>query len=169
MELGNVCVGRALDSLFTGFHRATEFKLVKRQKIPLQGPITCTFAFNFRPRYSNTGTVRDLSRHTAKVVDLVRRAVPLALTPEDNPRRDELKKLQEKKEEIDMLAHKQVWRILWSGLGLAIMQVGLFFHLTFWELSWDVMEPIAFFITTTTGLVIGFAYFLFTSRDPTYQ
>ncbi|KAI4307753.1 hypothetical protein L6164_030903 [Bauhinia variegata] len=30
------------------------------------------------------------------------------------------------------------------------------------------MEPIAFF-TTTTGLVIGYAYFLFTSRDPTYQ
>ncbi|KAL7264125.1 hypothetical protein ACSBR1_002138 [Camellia fascicularis] len=106
--------------------------------------------------------------HPDKVVDLVRRAVPLALTPEDDPRRDELKKLQEKKEEIDMLAHKQVRRILWSGLGLAIMQVGLFFRLTFWEFSWDVMEPIAFF-TTTTGLVIGYAYFLFTSRDPTYQ
>ncbi|XP_028127333.1 calcium uniporter protein 5, mitochondrial-like [Camellia sinensis] len=103
-----------------------------------------------------------------EVVDLVRRAVPLALTPEDDPRRDELKKLQEK-EEIDMLAHKQVQRILWSGLELAIMQVGLFFRLTFWEFSWDVMEPIAFSITTTTGLVIGFAYFLFTLRDPTYQ
>ncbi|KAI8012768.1 hypothetical protein LOK49_LG06G02342 [Camellia lanceoleosa] len=99
------------------------------------------------------------------VVDLVRRAVPLALTPEDDPRRDEQKKLQEKKEEIDMLAHKQVQRILWSGLGLAIMQVGLFFRLTFLEFSWDVMEPIAFF-TTTTGLVIGFAYFLFTFERP---
>lgn len=30
------------------------------------------------------------------------------------------------------------------------------------------MEPIAFF-TTATGIVIGYAYFLFTSRDPTYQ
>ncbi|CAL5392612.1 unnamed protein product [Camellia sinensis] len=90
------------------------------------------------------------------------------MTFEDDPRRDVLKKLQEKKEEIDMLAHKQVRRILWSGLGLAIMQVGLFFCLTFWEFSWDVMEPIAFF-TTTTGLVIGYAYFLFTSRDPIYQ
>ncbi|KAG7035330.1 Calcium uniporter protein 6, mitochondrial [Cucurbita argyrosperma subsp. argyrosperma] len=77
-------------------------------------------------------------------------------------------KLQEKKEDIDVLAHKQVRRILWTGLGLAIVQVGLFFRLTFWEFSWDVMEPIAFF-TTTTGLVMGYAYFLFTSRDPTYQ
>nr|DAD38512.1 TPA_asm: hypothetical protein HUJ06_012834 [Nelumbo nucifera] len=103
-----------------------------------------------------------------KVVDLVRKAVPLALTPDDDPRRNELKLLRKKKEEIDMLAHKQVRRILWSGLGVAVVQVGLFFRLTFWEFSWDVMEPIAFF-TTTTGLVIGYAYFLVTSRDPTYQ
>ena len=101
-------------------------------------------------------------------MDLVRRAVPFALAPEDDPIRDELKRLHEKKEEIDVLAHKQVRRILWTGLGLAVVQVGLFFRLTFWEFSWDVMEPIAFF-TTTTGIVIGYAYFLFTSRDPTYQ
>ncbi|KAK6163911.1 hypothetical protein DH2020_000775 [Rehmannia glutinosa] len=106
--------------------------------------------------------------HPDKVVDLVRRAVPLALLPEDDPRRDELKKLQQKKEEIDILAHKQVRRILWAGLGLAVVQVGLFFRLTFWEFSWDVMEPIAFF-TTTAGIVIGYAYFMFTSRDPSYQ
>lgn len=101
-------------------------------------------------------------------MDLVRRAIPLALTSDNDPMREELKKLQEKKEEIDMLAHKQVRRILWSGLGFGVVTVGLFFRLTFWEFSWDVMEPIAFF-TTTTGLVIGYAYFLFTSRDPTYQ
>ncbi|CAL1381317.1 unnamed protein product [Linum trigynum] len=106
--------------------------------------------------------------HPDKVVDLIRRAVPLALTPENDPMRDELKILQEKKEEIDVLAHTQVRRILWGGLGLAVVQVGLFFRLTFWEFSWDVMEPIAFF-TTTTGIVIGYAYFLFTARDPTYQ
>ncbi|KAA3471778.1 calcium uniporter protein 6, mitochondrial-like [Gossypium australe] len=106
--------------------------------------------------------------HPDKVVDLIRRAVPLALTPEDDPIRDELKRLQEKKEEIDVLAHKQVRRILWSGLGLAMVQVGMFFRLTFWEFSWDVMEPIAFF-TTATGIVLGYAYFLCTSRDPTYQ
>lgn len=106
--------------------------------------------------------------HPDKVVDLVRKAVPLALAPDDDPRKDELKMLQKQKEEIDILAHKQVRRILWCGLGFSVVQVGLFFRLTFWEFSWDVMEPIAFF-TTTTGLVVGYAYFLFTSRDPTYQ
>lgn len=99
---------------------------------------------------------------------MVRRAVPLALTAEDDPMREELKKLQAKKENIDVIAHQQVRRILWGGLGAAIVQVSLFFRLTFWEFSWDVMEPVTFF-TTATGLVIGYAYFLFTSRDPTYQ
>ncbi|KAL5204571.1 hypothetical protein ABZP36_009442 [Zizania latifolia] len=106
--------------------------------------------------------------HPEKVVDLVRRAVPLALSPDNGSRKEELKKLQEKKEEIDKLAHKQARRILWSGLGFFMCQVGLFFRLTFWEFSWDVMEPIAFF-TTASGLLIGYAYFLITSRDPTYQ
>ncbi|CAA0806576.1 Calcium uniporter protein 5- mitochondrial [Striga hermonthica] len=106
--------------------------------------------------------------HPDKVVDLVRRAVPLALLPEDDPGNNELRKLQEKKEKIDSLAHIQVRRILWAGLGLAVVQAGLFFRLTFWEFSWDVMEPIAFF-TTTASIVIGYAYFMFTSRDPSYQ
>ncbi|XP_074288102.1 calcium uniporter protein 5, mitochondrial-like [Silene latifolia] len=106
--------------------------------------------------------------HPEKVVELVTSSVPLALTPEDDPRREELKRLQERKEEIDRQAHKQVRLILWSGLGVTITQVGLFFRLTFWEFSWDVMEPIAFF-TTASGLVIGYAYFMITSKDPSYQ
>ncbi|KAF8716825.1 hypothetical protein HU200_025922 [Digitaria exilis] len=103
-----------------------------------------------------------------KIVDLVRKAMPLALTPENDPGKEELKQLQAQLEDINKLAHKQVRRILWSGLGFLITQVGLFFRLTFWEFSWDVMEPITFF-TTTTGLVVGYAYFLITSRDPTYR
>lgn len=106
--------------------------------------------------------------HPEKVVDLVRRAVPLALAPDNDKRKEEFKQLQDKKEEIEKLAHKQVRRILWTGLGFFMTQVGLFFRLTFWEFSWDVMEPIAFF-TTTSGLLVGYAYFLITSRDPTYQ
>ncbi|ONK55257.1 uncharacterized protein A4U43_UnF5810 [Asparagus officinalis] len=106
--------------------------------------------------------------HPDKVVELVTRAVPLALTPEDDPRREELKQLQKKKEEIDMLAHKQVRKVLWSGLGLIVLQGGLFFRLTFWEFSWDVMEPITYFCTTASA-AISYFYFLITSRDPTYQ
>lgn len=106
--------------------------------------------------------------HPDKVVDLMKKAIPLVLTSEADPRREELKQLQKMKEHIDILAHKQVRQVLWTGLGFFIAQTGVFFRLTFWEFSWDVMEPVAFF-TTTSGLIVGYAYFLFTSRDPTYQ
>ncbi|KAF0889125.1 hypothetical protein E2562_022139 [Oryza meyeriana var. granulata] len=92
--------------------------------------------------------------HPEKVFDLARRAVPLALSPGNDSRKEELKQLQEKKEEIDKLVHKQVRRILWSGLGFFMCQVGLFFRFTFWEFSWDVMEPTAFF-TTASGRCRG--------------
>ncbi|CAJ2640564.1 unnamed protein product [Trifolium pratense] len=52
--------------------------------------------------------------HPDKVVDLIRRAVPLALTSDDDPMREELKELQDKKKEIDVLAHKQVMPTFYS-------------------------------------------------------
>eukprot|EP01018_Ginkgo_biloba_P004700 Gb_23230 [translate_table: standard] len=103
-----------------------------------------------------------------EVAELVMNAVPLVLTEENDPRREELKRLLKEKQEIDNLAHRQVRCVLWLGLVCLSLQTGLFFRLTFWELSWDVMEPIAFF-ATTGGLLIGYMYFLLTSRDPTYQ
>ncbi|XP_010549155.1 PREDICTED: calcium uniporter protein 6, mitochondrial-like [Tarenaya hassleriana] len=106
--------------------------------------------------------------HPDRVVDLVRRAIPIAPTPEDDPMREEFDKLKIIKEEIDVLAHKQVRKILWCGLAASVVQIGFFFRLTFWEFSWDVMEPIAFF-TTSTGIIVGHGYFLVTSRDPSYQ
>lgn len=106
--------------------------------------------------------------HPHKVAELVRNAVPLALAAEDDPRKQELERLQKEKEEIDRIAHRHVRRVLWSGLGCLSVLTAVFFRLTFWEFSWDVMEPIAFF-GTTGGLLIGYMYFLVTSRDPTYQ
>lgn len=101
-------------------------------------------------------------------MDLIRKAVPLGLNPDDELIREEFDKMRSMKEEIDVLAHQQVRKILWGGLGYSVVQIGIFVRLTFWEFSWDVMEPITFF-TTATGIIVGYAYFLMTSRDPTYQ
>ncbi|EFH68770.1 predicted protein [Arabidopsis lyrata subsp. lyrata] len=106
--------------------------------------------------------------HPDKVVDLIRRAMPLEQNPEEDQIKEEFNKLRIMKEEIDVLAHRQVRKILWCGLATSMVQIGLFFRLTFWEFSWDVMEPITFF-ATATGIIVGYAYFLMTSRDPTYQ
>ncbi|CAF2260247.1 hypothetical protein BRARA_H02812 [Brassica rapa] len=106
--------------------------------------------------------------HPDKVVDLIRRVFPTDETPEEAQIKDEFNKMRTMKEEIDVLAHRQVRKILWCGLATAIVQISLFVRLTFWEFSWDVMEPITFF-ATATSIILGYAYFLITSSDPTYQ
>ncbi|PWA58548.1 hypothetical protein CTI12_AA398780 [Artemisia annua] len=116
--------------------------------------------------FGSAGCAHTFTQQT-QVVDLFRRAVPLALAPDD-PRREELKKLQAKQEEIDKLAHKQTGRILYTGLLFLEFQFGLLFRLTFWEFSWDVMAPITYFATIFC-LVFGYGYFLITATDPSYQ
>ncbi|KAL0651104.1 hypothetical protein Bca4012_093795 [Brassica carinata] len=106
--------------------------------------------------------------HPDKVVDLIRRVFPTDETPEEAQIKEEFNKMRTMKEEIDVLAHRQVRKILWFGLATAIVQISLFVRLTFWEFSWDVMEPITFF-ATVTSIILGYAYFLITSSDPTYQ
>ncbi|KAF3570508.1 hypothetical protein F2Q69_00060560 [Brassica cretica] len=106
--------------------------------------------------------------HPDKVVDLIRRVFPTDETPEQAQIKEEFNKMRTMKEEIDVLAHRQVSKILWFGLATAIVQISLFVRLTFWEFSWDVMEPITFF-ATATSIILGYAYFLITSSDPTYQ
>ncbi|ESW13987.1 hypothetical protein PHAVU_008G243500 [Phaseolus vulgaris] len=108
--------------------------------------------------------------HPDKVLDPVKRAVPVSLIGDDDEvkKEEELKKLGEKKREIDELARMQVRKIQWCGLGFFVFTFGLFFRLTFWEFSWDVMEPITYF-TAASFFVIGYGYSMFTSRDPTYQ
>ncbi|XP_002967578.2 calcium uniporter protein 6, mitochondrial [Selaginella moellendorffii] len=103
-----------------------------------------------------------------EIAELVSRALPLRLVGEDDPRVKEFEELHDRKESIDEIADRQVRKFLWVGLLALTGGTGLFVRLTFWELSWDVMEPIAFFMTT--GFIIaGYAYFLFSRRDPTYQ
>ncbi|XP_024374924.1 calcium uniporter protein 6, mitochondrial [Physcomitrium patens] len=106
--------------------------------------------------------------HPEKITELVASVLPLSLIGEDNPRSKELLALLKEKEEIDRKAHKQMRLVLWTVLCGIVIKLLLFFRLTFWEFSWNVMEPIAFF-TTASGLVCGYTYFMVTSSNPSYQ
>ncbi|MCO5596379.1 hypothetical protein L7F22_050440 [Adiantum nelumboides] len=103
-----------------------------------------------------------------KVAEALSRAMPLPLGQEDDPRNQEFSRLRKEKEEIDRIAHKQVRNMLWGALGVLSAQSAIFFRLTFWELSWDVMEPISFFVTSSS-LIAGFFFFVMTKRDPSYH
>ncbi|CAI9771444.1 unnamed protein product [Fraxinus pennsylvanica] len=86
----------------------------------------------------------------------------------NDPRRKELAHLEKEKSIIDQKAHSLVQRELYFGLGFLILQTLGFMRLTFWELSWDVMEPICFFVTSA-HFAIAYAFFLRTSQEPSFN
>ncbi|KAL0726235.1 hypothetical protein Bca4012_022328 [Brassica carinata] len=93
--------------------------------------------------------------------------LPQIRNPND-PRRKELKELEATKKVIDEKAHSLVRRELWAGLGYLILQTAGFMRLTFWELTWDVMEPICFYVTSVYFMA-GYAFFLRTAKEPSFE
>lgn len=101
------------------------------------------------------------------------KAINIPLAPADDEARritqiELLKKMEEEKAQIDGRAEAQVRKELWAGLVFMMAQTVGFMRLTFWELSWDVMEPICFFVTSLYFMA-GYAFFLRTSRDPSFE
>lgn len=76
--------------------------------------------------------------------------------------------MEKQKAAIDEKVHAMVRRELWCGLGFLVVQTAAFMRLTFWELSWDVMEPICFYVTSMYCMG-GYAFFLRTSKEPSFE
>ncbi|KAJ6836292.1 calcium uniporter protein 2, mitochondrial-like [Iris pallida] len=81
---------------------------------------------------------------------------------------EEFAEMERRKAEIDKKAEALVKRELRFGLGFVTLQTLFFMRLTFWELSWDVMEPICFF-ATSSYFVASYAFFLRTSKEPSFE
>ncbi|KAE8709535.1 Calcium uniporter protein 2 [Hibiscus syriacus] len=94
--------------------------------------------------------------------------IPLPVPGPNDPRRKELVELEKKKAVIDEKADSLVRRELWFGLSYLVVQTAGFMRLTFWELTWDVMEPICFYVTSVYFMA-GYAFFLRTSREPSFE
>ncbi|XP_010530281.1 PREDICTED: calcium uniporter protein 4, mitochondrial [Tarenaya hassleriana] len=86
----------------------------------------------------------------------------------NDPRKEELIQLEKTKNMIDSKARGRVQMELYCGLGLLAAQTVGFMRLTFWELSWDVMEPICFFVASIHFL-LGYVFFLRTSTEPSFE
>ncbi|KAG2301008.1 hypothetical protein Bca4012_059306 [Brassica carinata] len=96
-----------------------------------------------------------------------------SLIPTNEPTLDaatkqELEQLEIIKSDIDKRADGMVRRELMAGLGFVVAQTIGFFRLTFWELSWDVMEPICYYVSSTYFMA-GYAFFIRTAKEPTFQ
>ncbi|RWW04297.1 hypothetical protein BHE74_00013563 [Ensete ventricosum] len=102
------------------------------------------------------------------VAQAIESMIPASLAQRSEARAKELKEMEARKVSIDAEAAALVKREMWWGLGVLALQTAGFMRLTFWELSWDVMEPICFYVTSVY-FMLGYAFFLRTSRDPSFE
>lgn len=104
-----------------------------------------------------------------QVVKAIQGLMPVSVPHPNDPRlKEELEAMEEQKAAIDQKADVMVRRELWLGLAYMVIQTAAFMRLTFWELSWDVMEPICFYVTSIYCMA-GYAFFLRTSKEPSFE
>lgn len=57
--------------------------------------------------------------------------------------------------------------LMWTGLAILSTQGGALGYLTWWVYSWDIMEPVTYFLTYGNAIAFG-AYYLLTNMDYVY-
>lgn len=74
------------------------------------------------------------------------------------------------KAELSQTAEVHTSRAIWTGLALLSVQGGALAWLTWWVYSWDVMEPVTYFVTYATSMG-AFVYFVLTKKasKPKFQ
>ncbi|XP_039094727.1 calcium uniporter regulatory subunit MCUb, mitochondrial [Hyaena hyaena] len=80
----------------------------------------------------------------------------------------QLQPLEQIKAGIEARSEAKASGLLWAGLALLSVQGGALAWLTWWVYSWDIMEPVTYFITFANSMVF-FAYFIVTRQDYTYS
>lgn len=67
------------------------------------------------------------------------------------------------KDELSRKAERRTTWVLWGGMAYMATQFGVLARLTWWEYSWDIMEPVTYFITYGTAMAM-YAYFVLTRQ-----
>ncbi|KGL77361.1 hypothetical protein N309_03819, partial [Tinamus guttatus] len=83
-----------------------------------------------------------------------------------NKEKELIGRLEELKEQLAPL-EKRTTLVLWGGLAYMATQFGILARLTWWEYSWDIMEPVTYFITYGSAMAM-YAYFVMTRQEYAY-
>ncbi|XP_065815891.1 calcium uniporter protein, mitochondrial isoform X2 [Labrus bergylta] len=79
----------------------------------------------------------------------------------------ELEPLEKVKKELSRRAERRTATLLWTGMAFMATQFGVLARLTWWEYSWDIMEPVTYFITYGSAMTM-FAYYVLTRQEYVY-
>ncbi|XP_053955071.1 uncharacterized protein LOC128861170 [Anastrepha ludens] len=93
--------------------------------------------------------------HLQKEEELVKRIEKLKF---------EIAPLEIQKQELARLAERKTVVATWVGLSLMAVQFGVLARLTWWEYSWDIMEPVTYFVTYGTTMAM-YAYYCLTKTE----
>lgn len=77
--------------------------------------------------------------------------------------KSELVPLEKQRLQLANRASKRTNLVVWGGMAYMSLQIGFFARLTWWEYSWDIMEPVTYFATYATSMAM-FAYFILTRQ-----
>ncbi|KAK7111225.1 calcium uniporter protein, mitochondrial-like [Littorina saxatilis] len=72
--------------------------------------------------------------------------------------------LEQVKQQLEYKASRTTNYASWLGLGLMGLQFGVLARLTWWEYSWDIMEPVTYFVTYGTSMAL-FSYYILTKQE----
>ncbi|XP_015069463.1 calcium uniporter protein 1, mitochondrial-like [Solanum pennellii] len=103
-----------------------------------------------------------------QVIQAMQELMPMHQLNHEKERMKELEEMEVVKTSIDNKAESLVRKEMWFGLGCFIVQTTAFMRFTFWDLTWDVMEPICFYVTSAYFMATYF-FFLKTSKEPSFQ
>jgi len=82
--------------------------------------------------------------------------------------RQEFSSLDTLYQSMDGRAQRHAKRVLFTGLVALTSQFAVYAHLTWFVFSWDVMEPITFFVSQAAAILF-YSYFAFCKRDFSYD
>lgn len=65
-------------------------------------------------------------------------------------------------------ADKRARLVCWAGLGGLVLQLAVFYRLTYYELSWDLMEPVSYLYGVGVQALV-LLYFVVSGKDLSYE